>query len=168
MRRYRLEIRGREFIIDVDDLAANRFAVTVGDESYEVELVGDEDLSEATITPAFAPARAAGTPHAAPADRATTPAARRASTPTSAVVAPRKPAAGGGAGTLAAPMPGVVLEVDVKPGDIVARGQQIAILEAMKMQNSIKSPRAGTIAEVCVVAGQAVGHGDALVRFQEG
>ena len=65
-------------------------------------------------------------------------------------------------------MPGVVLEVNVKPGDKVVRGQQIAILEAMKMQNSIKSPRAGTIAEVCVAAGQAVGHGDALVRFAEG
>ena len=65
-------------------------------------------------------------------------------------------------------MPGVVLEVNVKPGDTVVRGQQIAILEAMKMQNSIKSPRAGTIAEVCVAAGQAVGHGDALIRFQEG
>ncbi len=56
MRRYRLEIRGREFIVDVDDLAANRFAVSVGEESYEVELSGDEDLPEATITPAFAPA----------------------------------------------------------------------------------------------------------------
>ena len=81
---------------------------------------------------------------------------------------PRKPAAGGGAGTLAAPMPGVVLEVNVKPGDAVVRGQQVAVLEAMKMQNSIKSPRAGTIAEVCVSAGQAVGHGDAIVRFREG
>jgi glutaconyl-CoA/methylmalonyl-CoA decarboxylase subunit gamma len=168
MRRYRLEIRGREFVIDVDDLAANRFAVTVGDESYEVELAGDEDLSEATITPAFAPARAAGTSDAAPADRGIAPATRKASTPTAAVVAPRKPAAGGSVGTLAAPMPGVVLEVNVKPGDTVVRGQQIAILEAMKMQNSIKSPRAGTIAEVCVAAGQAVGHGDALIRFQEG
>ena len=62
MRRYRLEIRGREFVIDVDDLAANRFAVTVGEESYEVELAGDEDLPEATITPAFAPAHAPGVP----------------------------------------------------------------------------------------------------------
>jgi biotin carboxyl carrier protein len=166
MRRYRLEIRGREFVIDVDDLAANRFAVTVGDESYEVELAGDEDLPEATITPAFAPARVAGAPRAVPADTGVAPPSRKASKP--AVVVPRKPAAGGSAGTLAAPMPGVVLEVMVKPGDTVVRGQQIAILEAMKMQNSIKSPRAGTVAEVCVAAGQAVGHGDPLVRFVEG
>ncbi len=165
MRRYRLEIRGREFVIDVDDLAANRFAVTVGEESYEVELAGDQDLPEATITPAFAPAHAPGSLHAAPLDTGTAATTRKPSSPAAAVVVPRKPAAGGGVGTLAAPMPGVVLEVNVKPGDNVVRGQQIAILEAMKMQNSIKSPRAGTIAEVCVAAGQAVGHGDALVRF---
>jgi len=53
----------------------------------------------------------------------------------------------------------------VKPGDTVTRGQEIAVLEAMKMQNSVKSPRDGTIAEVCVVPGQAIGHGDAIVRF---
>jgi glutaconyl-CoA/methylmalonyl-CoA decarboxylase subunit gamma len=168
MRRYRLEIRGREFVIDIDDLAANRFAVTVGDESYEVELAGDEDLPEATITPAFAPARAASGTHAAPTATAIASTAGKPSPPAAAVVVPRKAAGRGGVGTLAAPMPGVVLEVNVKQGDTVVRGQQIAILEAMKMQNSIKSPRAGTIAEVCVAAGQAIGHGDALVRFAEG
>jgi biotin carboxyl carrier protein len=64
-------------------------------------------------------------------------------------------------------MPGVILEVHVKAGDHVDRGQQIAVLEAMKMHNLIGAPRAGTIAEVCVAPGQAVGHGDALVRYAE-
>jgi len=41
------------------------------------------------------------------------------------------------------------------------------VLDAMKMHNFIGAPRAGTIAEVCVAAGQAVGHGDAIVRFAE-
>jgi biotin carboxyl carrier protein len=167
MRRYRLDIRGKEFVIDVDELTANRFKVVVGKDTYEVELSSDEDLAEATITPAFAPARAQGTPHVVPEDahvaETGTPVARPAP------VAPpgRKPAASGGARTLPAPMPGVVLEVNVKVGDAVVRGQQVAVLEAMKMQNSIKSPRAGTVAEVCVAAGQAVGHGDAIVRFAE-
>jgi biotin carboxyl carrier protein len=171
MRRYRIEIRGREFVIDVDDVAADRFDVVVGGETYEVVLTGDEDLREAKITPAFAPARVAGTPAAAPTDAdasrpgrkpvvGTTPAAR-------AVPLARKPAAGG-TGTLSAPMPGVILEVSVVAGDVVTRGQPIAILDAMKMQNNLRSPRAGTIAEVCVAAGQAVGHGDAIVRFEEG
>jgi biotin carboxyl carrier protein len=65
-------------------------------------------------------------------------------------------------------MPGTILEVNVKAGDTVQRGQQIAVLDAMKMHNLIGAPRAGTIAEVCVTAGQAVGHGDVIVRFAEG
>ena len=64
-------------------------------------------------------------------------------------------------------MPGVVLEVSVKAGDTVTRGQQIAILDAMKMHNLIGAPRNGTIAEVCVDAGQTVGHGDVIVTFKE-
>jgi biotin carboxyl carrier protein len=83
--------------------------------------------------------------------------------------APRKRVgAAGAAGSLNAPMPGVILEVNVKTGDVVERGHIVAILEAMKMNNAIKAPRAGTIAEVFVSAGQAVSHGEPLIRFQEG
>lgn len=174
MRRYTLEIRGKEFVIDVDEIGANRFEVVVGDETYEVELAGDEDLPRATITPAFAPTRTggeasiaateAGAPHASH-----KPAARNApARPSAPPAAPAPPGRSAGGGAVSAPMPGVILEVSVKAGDAVVRGQQVAILEAMKMQNSIKSPRAGTIAEVCINAGQAVGHGDPIVRFAEG
>ena len=64
-------------------------------------------------------------------------------------------------------MPGTILEVNVKPGDTLARGQQVAILDAMKMHNVIGAPRAGTVAEVYVTAGQAVNHGDAIIKFKE-
>ena len=160
MRRYKLDIGDREFSIDVQELAADRFEVVVDDQTYEVTLAGDEDLPEATITPGFAPAR--GTPPASSLPGPAAPASRRPA-PTAA-----GPARGGGAGALNAPMPGVILELTVAPGDTVQRGQPIAVLEAMKMKNSIRSPRAGTIAEVCVAVGQAVGHGEAIVRFGEG
>lgn len=62
-------------------------------------------------------------------------------------------------------MPGVILEVFVAAGDRVERGQQIAVLDAMKMHNFIGAPRAGLITEVCVAPGQAVGHGDTIVRY---
>lgn len=162
MRRYKLDIRGREFSIDVQELAADRFDVFVGDETFEVTLSGDEDLPEATITPGFAPAPAAGGVERPAAATAVAPA--RASP---AVAPPRRPAGGGGA-TLNAPMPGVILDVGVRAGDCVARGQEIAVLDAMKMHNSIKSPRAGTVREVCVNVGQAVGHGDPIIRYEEG
>jgi biotin carboxyl carrier protein len=43
----------------------------------------------------------------------------------------------------------------------------VAVLDAMKMHNLIGAPRAGVVAELCVAAGQAVGHGDPIVRFAE-
>ena len=161
MRRYTLEIGGREYVVDVNELAIDSFEVMVGRDAYVVTLAGEEDLPEAAIAPQLesvgAPAGAG-----APAVRV----ARKAPASAAGAPAQRKPAGSGGA-SLNAPMPGVIIEIAVKPGDAVARGQLVAVLDAMKMHNNIKSPRAGTIAEVCVDPGQAVGHGDAIVRFRE-
>jgi glutaconyl-CoA/methylmalonyl-CoA decarboxylase subunit gamma len=157
VRRYHLELRDREFTIDVQELSADRFAVVVGGETFEVTLSGDEDLPEALITPSTA----GQAPAPAVAATARSPATRLAAAPAAA----RPPAAGGT--TLNAPMPGVILELFVKPGDVVQRGQQVAVLDAMKMHNFIGAPCAGTIVEVCVAAGQAVGHGDPIVRCDE-
>ncbi len=167
MRRYTLDIRGRTFVVDVDEQGGERFKVVVGEETYDVEIIGDQSLAAASITPSLVPTEPRALPAAVP-SAASTPAApaakREAGSRTTPKPAPR-PAGGGGAGALVAPMPGVILDVSVQPGDVVTRGQEVAVLEAMKMQNSVKSPRDGTIAEVCVVPGQAVGHGDAIVRF---
>jgi biotin carboxyl carrier protein len=164
-RRYTLDIQGRTFTIDVEETDVDRFEVAVGGEKYEVRLAGDEDLPEAKITPAFEPARAGPGAPGAPPPHAAQVNPKAASAP---VPPPRRAAArpGPSTATLAAPMPGVILDVMVKAGDKVTRGQEIAVLEAMKMQNTIKSPRDGTIAEVCVTPGHAIGHGDAIVRFE--
>jgi biotin carboxyl carrier protein len=161
MRRYTLGISGREFLIDVQEIDADRFQVTVGDQHYEVSLAGDEDLPEATISPGLQP-----TAGSAAASR---PAAARApaAPPVRAAAAVRSSARGGGA-ALNAPMPGVIIELFVKAGDRVERGQQVAVLDAMKMHNVIGAPRTGVVTEVCVAAGQAVGHGDAILRLAEG
>jgi len=165
MRRYTLDIRGRTYVVDVDEQGGDRFKVIVGDEAFDVEIIGDQSLAEASITPSLVPAEGRAPAAGPPASRATAtaPAAKRDAVPRP----PPKPAprAGGGVGALVAPMPGVILAVSVQPGDAVTRGQEVAVLEAMKMQNSVKSPRDGTIAEVCVAPGQAIGHGDAIVRF---
>lgn len=179
MRRYTLEIGGREYVIDVQELTADSFDVVVGDQTYTVTLTGDEDLAEAAVTPGVEPPGSHGalavTPRAAPA--AATAAAGAVPKTAPAHAAGFAAAAGratvareqsaGGSAALNAPMPGVIIEIDVKVGDKVTRGQLVAILDAMKMHNHIRSPRAGTIREVCVDAGQAVGHGDAIVRFEE-
>jgi len=62
-----------------------------------------------------------------------------------------------------APMPGLVLGIPFEAGAKVERGQTVAILEAMKMENDLASPIAGMIKEVKVAKGQTVNQGDALV-----
>jgi multidrug efflux pump subunit AcrA (membrane-fusion protein) len=68
----------------------------------------------------------------------------------------------------AAAMPGRVLRVLVVPGEQVTQGQALLVLEAMKMENEVKSPRDGVIASVEASAGKAVSAGDVLVRFEAG
>lgn len=62
-----------------------------------------------------------------------------------------------------APMPGKVVRVLVKKGDAVAEGQGLVVVEAMKMENELKSPKAGTVAELHAVEGAAVESGAKLV-----
>lgn len=166
MRRYTLNISDREFVIDVQEVDADQFEVVVGEETYAVTLAGDESLSEATITPGIpAGAPKAAAPRAKSA--APAPSAAPAAAPAAAAAPARKPAGGGGKGAVKAPMPGVILEVNVKPGDSVKRGQQVAILEAMKMHNVIGAPKDGVIGEVFVSAGESVDHGTPIVSLKE-
>ena len=65
-----------------------------------------------------------------------------------------------------AAMPGRVLRVVVAPGEAVTAGQPLLVLEAMKMENEVKSPRDGTVDSVAVAAGQAVSAGDVLVKLR--
>jgi propionyl-CoA carboxylase alpha chain len=67
---------------------------------------------------------------------------------------------------LLCPMPGLVVEVLGKKGDRVFRGQNLVVLESMKMESGVPSPMDGVIAEVRVSGGQAVEAGVVLIRFQ--
>lgn len=67
---------------------------------------------------------------------------------------------------LRSPMPGVVVAVSVKPGDAVAEGQEICVIEAMKMQNSMTAGKTGTVKSVHCQAGDTVGEGDLLVELE--
>jgi len=65
------------------------------------------------------------------------------------------------------PMPGNVVSVSVKPGDVVSEGQELAVVEAMKMQNLLHAERAGTIKFVSVKAGQSVEGQQILIEFED-
>ena len=77
-----------------------------------------------------------------------------------AQAAPRARRGGGGkkkkSGTVSANIPGKVVTVEVKEGDVVKEGQVILILEAMKMQNEIQAPVDGTVINVACEEGQAI------------
>ncbi len=70
-----------------------------------------------------------------------------------------------GSGTVAAYMPGKVVEVLVATGDTVTQGQGVVVLEAMKMQNEIQADSGGVIAKIYVEQGQAVEGGDPLFEL---
>jgi biotin carboxyl carrier protein len=72
-------------------------------------------------------------------------------------------AAGHGAQTLVAPLPGRIVHVAVRPGDRIEKGDTLLVIEAMKMENEFKAGTSGTVAEVRVEAGQPVNGGDVLV-----
>ena len=63
---------------------------------------------------------------------------------------------GNGGKSVRAPLPGLITEILVAPGDVVKEGQPLAVLEAMKMENEILSEYAGVVSEVCVSVGETV------------
>ncbi len=125
-----------------------KFNVKVNGNSYEVEVEeikdGVQPVAPAVQRPAAAPAPAPAAPTAAPAPKAA-------------------PVAVSGAGTVAAPMPGTVLDIMVKEGDVVKSGQVCVILEAMKMENELPAPCDGTVKSVNVTKGASVNTADVLV-----
>ncbi len=84
------------------------------------------------------------------------------------VVPPRfvSPDDPGRAGGTVAPMPGRVISVLVAVGDVVAAGQQLLVMEAMKMEHQITSPHAGTVSDVYVQSGQQLDGGQPLLKVE--
>lgn len=128
-----------------------KYKVTLNGKTYEVEVEkGKAILLDEYEALAPAPAATAA-PAAAPAA-----AAPAAPAPT----APVNLAAGE---TVAAPMPGNILRVEVNQGDTVKAGQLLVVLEAMKMENEIVAPKDGTVAQVVTSKGAVVDTGSPLV-----
>jgi biotin carboxyl carrier protein len=69
-------------------------------------------------------------------------------------------------GVVRAPLPGVILSIAARAGQTVALGDELCVIEAMKMKNPIRAGRAGTIRAVPISVGQQVRHGDVLVEYE--
>jgi glutaconyl-CoA/methylmalonyl-CoA decarboxylase subunit gamma len=89
-----------------------------------------------------------------------------AAAPVSAVPAASAPASSA-LQIVRAPIPGVITAINAQPGAAVKAGDQLCLLEAMKMNNSIRSSLQGVIAKVNVSVGQTVKHGETLFEFED-
>jgi len=76
------------------------------------------------------------------------------------------PSAPKGGGTIKSPLPGVILEIFVKVGDVVNIGQRLLVLEAMKMENNIEADKAGKIVSIAKNKGDSVMEGDVLIVIE--
>ena len=164
-RRYTVSIDDRSFTIDVFETAADRFVVSVDGQSFEATLDGDRDLPGGPISPGVSGPASPARPADVQPPRVTQASTGAAAPGPSARASSSRPSA---SDVLAAPMPGVILEVLVTAGDQLRHGDPVLVLEAMKMRNTIRSPREGLVIEVAVTAGQPVGPGDLLVRLGAG
>ena len=82
------------------------------------------------------------------------------------VQATKRATAGGEGETVAAPMPGLIVALRVRPGETVAPGQAVAVVEAMKMQNELSARHGGIVSAVLVRERDAVSAGQPLVRIR--
>ena len=137
----RVRVNDRWYTVEAVDVDAEPAVVLVDGERVEVSL--SEPLIRADAPPAVADAPA-------PQTAAPTPAAA--------------PSAGGRAFT--SPMPGIVLSIAVSVGDQVTTGDDICVLEAMKMQQTLKADWSGVVSAVHVIPGQQVQDGDAIVELE--
>lgn len=143
MKTYKFKINGNEYNVEINSVEGSNASVTVNGTAYQVEL---ENAPAAPVQAAPAPVSAAPAPvQAAPA-------------------AP-KPAASGAGKAVTCPLPGVIIAVKVNVGDAVKAGQEVAVLEAMKMENSIEATHDGTVTAIHVAKGDSVLEGATVVTI---
>ncbi len=145
MKEYKYKINGNNYTVSVGDIEDNIAQVEVNGVPYKVEL----DRAKATTVKVATP-RPSAAPRTASGEK---------------VIAANKPAAAG-AGSVVAPLPGVVISIPVKVGDTVAAADTVVLLEAMKMENSIRAGRDGKVASINVNPGDSVLEGNVLITLE--
>ena len=142
MKNYRFKINGNEYNVDINSVEGNMASVSVNGTAYQVE------LENAPAAPVQA-----------------VPAAPVAAAPAPAAPAAPKPAASGAGKAVTSPLPGVIIAVKVNVGDAVKAGQEVAVLEAMKMENSIEATHDGTVTAIHVAKGDSILEGASVVTI---
>ena len=142
MKKFKVTISGKPYEVEVQSIEGNMATVNVNGTDYQVEM---EEQAAPVIAPVARPA------------------AKPAATQTQAA-APKPAAAAGGAGyKIAAPLPGTIMQIFVKQGDAVKKGDKLLMYEAMKMENNLLAEADGTITAINCRQGDNVLQGDTLI-----
>lgn len=144
MKTYKFKINGNGYEVAINSVEGQTASVTVNGTPYTVE------LEEAPAAPVQAVPVQSAPVQAAPA-------------PAPAAAAPAAPSGAGKAVT--SPLPGVIIAIKVNVGDVVKAGQEVAVLEAMKMENSIEATHDGTVTAINVAKGDSVLEGAPVVTI---
>ena len=141
MKTYNFKINGKDYSVTIKGIDGRNAEVSVNGTDYSVEM---ENASDAIPEPAAVTSPAAPQPQSVP-----------------------QPAApsGGVTSVVHSPLPGVIISVDVKEGQAVKKGQKVAVLEAMKMENEIQAEADGTVSAVLVQKGDSVLEGAEIIKL---
>lgn len=143
----RVSVNGKIFDVEVGDLSTRPILAKIGAETFEVMPEEAAGAAHVLSNPAGASELAASAPVAIPSGGGAV------STDTSR--------------TVVAPIPGTIIAITAQPGDSVTHGQELCVLEAMKMKNSIRATRAGVVEKIHVGVGAQVRQGQPLVSFTD-
>ena len=146
MKQYSFKINGKEYNVAIGEAEGKMLTVNVNGADYQVEL--DQ-----------APAAAAGNAFAAAEKKAD------AAANASPAAAPAAPKASGAGSVVKSPLPGIIISIDVKEGQAVQRGQKVAVVEAMKMENDILAECDGTVTAIHARKGDSVLEGADIVTI---
>ena len=150
MPNYRVTIEGRTYEVQVPDPGERPVRAIVDGQVFEVHVQPEATVSAAPAVAGVRPAP--GLQRAQPV--AVTPLA--ATSPAAASI-----------GEVIAPLPGTIVSISVAVGDIVEYSQELCVLEAMKMNNPIRSTQAGKVTKILVSVGQQVQHSASLMVIAE-
>lgn len=145
MKKFTFTIQGNEYNVRVKDIDENLAEVEVNGTKYKVEI---EKKIVQTKTPTLVRSVVAPSTDS---DKAT--------------AKTSKPGFDKGAGFIKSPLPGTILDIHVREGDIVKTGTKLITLEAMKMENNINSDREGKVVSIKVRPGDSVMEGDVLIQI---
>jgi len=145
MKKFKFNIRGNSYSAEILNLEDNIAEIEVNGSTYQVEIEKTivETKTPKLIRPKIIPSGGSDS------------------------VKTSKPTAKKGVGFVKAPLPGTILELKVKVGDEVKVGDTLLIMEAMKMENNIKSDKSGKVASLKINNGDSVLEGDVLVEIGE-